>query len=121
MDWFAPTDWAALSQRDADLGSTSPLPIADNMVFQIGKTGVGYLLHGDAFGNIGGQAFAGRDGDGVKRIVHQLKGAAGCYGFPTISAAARAVEDALAESRDAAGVREEVMALCALCVRANGK
>jgi outer membrane protein assembly factor BamB len=59
LDWFAPTDWAALSARDADLGSVGPAPLDGGLVFQIGKTGTGYLLRADHLGNIGGQVFQG--------------------------------------------------------------
>jgi outer membrane protein assembly factor BamB len=58
QDWFATSDWAALSRRDADLGSIGPTLLADQgLVFQAGKTGVGYLLDADRLGNIGGEVF----------------------------------------------------------------
>jgi outer membrane protein assembly factor BamB len=58
QDWFAPTDWADLSRRDADLGSIGPTLIEERgLVFQAGKTGIGYLLRADHLGNIGGQLF----------------------------------------------------------------
>jgi outer membrane protein assembly factor BamB len=52
LDWFAPPDWATLNAHDADLGSTSPALVGPNgsEVFQIGKTGIGYLL---ALANLG--------------------------------------------------------------------
>src|SRR5207237_1235198 len=54
LDFFAPADWVELSRRDADLGSTGPTLLDNGQVFQIGKSGVGYLLQGDRLGQIGG-------------------------------------------------------------------
>jgi len=59
VDFFADAGWVALNAADVDLGSTSPLPLRDGLVFQIGKAGVGYLLHADHLGGVGGQAFLG--------------------------------------------------------------
>ena len=58
LDTFAPSNWAALNARDADLGSTSPVLLPGNRVFQIGKTGTGYLLDEGSLGGIGGQLHA---------------------------------------------------------------
>ncbi len=46
QDFFAPTNWASLNAGDTDLGSTGPAIVGPNsdMIFQIGKSGVGYLL-----------------------------------------------------------------------------
>ncbi len=55
MDSFAPTDWAALNSTDSDLGSTNPVLVGDNRVFQIGKAGIGYLLDAGHLGGMGGQ------------------------------------------------------------------
>jgi hypothetical protein len=55
LDSFAPADWASLNGDDGDLGSTGPTPVSDGEVFQIGKTGIGYLLAGGHLGGIGGQ------------------------------------------------------------------
>ncbi|MHB8671588.1 MAG: outer membrane protein assembly factor BamB family protein [Acidimicrobiales bacterium] len=58
---FAPPDWAALNDGDADLGSVTPTLLAGDRVFQIGKAGRGYLLRGEpgpgGFGGVGGQLF----------------------------------------------------------------
>ncbi|HLH25725.1 MAG TPA: PQQ-binding-like beta-propeller repeat protein [Chloroflexota bacterium] len=59
QDWFAPSDWATLNRRDLDLGSTGPALLDNGLVFQIGKSGTGYLLRADALGHVGGQLFAG--------------------------------------------------------------
>lgn len=57
LDWFAPTDWAQLSQDDADVGSMSPALLDGNVLFQIGKAGVGYLVRTDHLGHVGGQVY----------------------------------------------------------------
>jgi hypothetical protein len=54
-DSFAPPNWEALNRTDADLGSTSPVLLPANQVFQVGKGGVGYLLDATHLGGIGGQ------------------------------------------------------------------
>ncbi len=59
QDWFAPSDWATLSRRDQDLGSTGPTLLDNGLLFQIGKTGTGYLLRADDLGHLGGQVFSG--------------------------------------------------------------
>jgi outer membrane protein assembly factor BamB len=58
LDWFAPTNWQALSRSDTDLGSLGPSLLPRGLVFQAGKEGVGYLLHADHLGGVGGEAFA---------------------------------------------------------------
>ncbi|MFI5299308.1 MAG: Hpt domain-containing protein [Polyangiales bacterium] len=63
-------------------------------------------------------ALAQGDDSTVRRLVHQLKGAAGGYGFPTITEQAVRVEAAL-ETRDAAKVAGAVQALSTLCYRAG--
>jgi hypothetical protein len=44
MDYFAPSNWATLNQNDTDLGSVGPTLLGNNLLFQVGKEGVGYLL-----------------------------------------------------------------------------
>jgi HPt (histidine-containing phosphotransfer) domain-containing protein len=63
-------------------------------------------------------AVAQGDDATVRRLVHQLKGAAGGYGFPSITAQAVVVEAAL-EGRDPAKVNTSIQALAALCRRAS--
>jgi outer membrane protein assembly factor BamB len=55
LGFFAPSDWARLNAGDVDLGSTGPMMLPNNLVFQVGKSGVAYLLHQSAPGGIGGQ------------------------------------------------------------------
>ena len=64
-------------------------------------------------------AFTRDDTESLRRIVHQLKGAAGGYGFPSISEQARVVESALEGSNERAQVREAVEGPAALCFRAT--
>jgi len=60
LDTFAPTSWAAANSADADLGSTGPTPVDNGRIFQVGKTGFGYLLDGAHLGGIGGSLAAAR-------------------------------------------------------------
>lgn len=59
IDSWAPTDWATLNASDSDVGSTSPVLLPANRVFQIGKQGIGYLLDARHLGGIGGELHAG--------------------------------------------------------------
>jgi outer membrane protein assembly factor BamB len=51
--FFAPSNAAALSGQDLDLGSTGPVLLPGSRAFIIGKTGVGYLLSTRRLGGIG--------------------------------------------------------------------
>lgn len=55
-DGFTPQNWQQENANDADLGSMGPLLLPNNLVFADGKSGLGYLLHADALGGVGGQA-----------------------------------------------------------------
>jgi HPt (histidine-containing phosphotransfer) domain-containing protein len=57
-------------------------------------------------------AGAAGDHDGLRRLAHQLKGAAGGYGFPTITDAAGSLE---AVTTAGAPFGEELSALLHLC------
>ncbi len=60
-DYFAPSNWLALDQNDADLGGTGALPFTiptatggtAARVLALGKDGNGYLLNGANLGGIG--------------------------------------------------------------------
>ncbi len=52
-------------------------------------------------------------------LAHQLKGAAGGYGFPTITDAAKRLEALVRRADDAEGARAELSDLAALCARAS--
>jgi outer membrane protein assembly factor BamB len=54
-DEFAPSDWAQLNANDADLGTVMPALLDNNRIFQVGKTGVGYVLNSTRLGGVGGE------------------------------------------------------------------
>jgi hypothetical protein len=61
QDFFAPSDWRALDERDADLGGSNPLPLnvvsgagSKPLVLALGKDARAYLLDGNNLGGIGG-------------------------------------------------------------------
>lgn len=56
--YFAPTNWSVLNQNDADLGSLGPAIVGPNLLFQIGKEGVGYIINASQLGGIGGQLYS---------------------------------------------------------------
>ena len=53
--------------------------------------------------------------DGIAKLAHKLKGTGGSYGFPTISAAARAVEHEVREQGDSEDLRRAVGELTDIC------
>jgi histidine phosphotransfer protein HptB len=55
------------------------------------------------------------DLEGLRRTAHQLKGAAGSYGFDAISPAAARVESAIRDNEDEERLQETVRDLVALC------
>ena len=59
------------------------------------------------------------DWDGLRRAAHQLKGAAGSYGFMPITPAAARVEDAIRQSSPEADVQQMVEELVGLCRQAR--
>ena len=59
------------------------------------------------------------DWEGLRRLAHQLKGAAGSYGFEPITHLAARVEDALRESRPKPEIRRLADELIELCDRAQ--
>jgi outer membrane protein assembly factor BamB len=56
--YFAPTNWSVLNQNDADLGSLGPAIVGPNLLFQIGKEGVGYILNSSQLDGIGKQLYS---------------------------------------------------------------
>lgn len=62
------------------------------------------------------QAWSEGETDQLRRLAHQIKGAAGGYGFPSITAAAAELEQTLlaaeAESSTVAERLEELVSLC---------
>jgi HPt (histidine-containing phosphotransfer) domain-containing protein len=57
------------------------------------------------------------DWDGLRRSAHQLRGAAGSYGFDGISPSAGKVEAAIRDSEPEQRIRETVEELADLCNR----
>jgi outer membrane protein assembly factor BamB len=53
LDYWAPSDWQSLDSSDLDLGSSEPLLLPNNLVFEIGKQGIGYLLSASHLGGEG--------------------------------------------------------------------
>ncbi len=68
-DGFAPDRWPQDNATDADLGSMSPVLLPGGLVFADGKSGLGYLLHANALGGVGGQAL-------VEQVCNAYGGAA---------------------------------------------
>jgi len=52
---FTPANFKSLSAKDQDLSSTAPALLPGGLVFQVGKEGVGYVLHDGKLGGTGGQ------------------------------------------------------------------
>ncbi len=52
---FTPSNFKSLSANDQDLSSTAPALLPGGLVFQVGKEGVGYVLHDGKLGGTGGQ------------------------------------------------------------------
>ncbi len=65
------------------------------------------------------KAFVDRDLDELRRLSHQLKGAAGGYGFPTITEAAKVVEGDAQAEESLEKLAREVKDLVSLCGRAR--
>jgi signal transduction histidine kinase/DNA-binding NarL/FixJ family response regulator len=65
------------------------------------------------------RAYQSSDIATLRRLVHQLKGAAGGYGFPKITEVAGVVEAAIVEGQDPSTVRPKVEELASLCRRAR--
>jgi len=63
--------------------------------------------------------FAASDWEGLRRAAHQLKGAAGSYGFGPISPAAARLEDNVLHSRPEEEINRAVQELIELCRRAR--
>lgn len=64
-------------------------------------------------------ALAEQDLETLAGLAHQLKGAAGGYGFPTITDAAKEAESTSKTTADLEKLAAEVQAIAALCSRAR--
>src|SRR2546428_6660681 len=65
VDWWGPSVWASVNSADAGLGSVGPALVgaSNNLVFQIGKSGWGYLLNAalsSPGGHIGNEPFSAK-------------------------------------------------------------
>ena len=58
-----------------------------------------------------------KDWDGLRQSAHQLKGAAGSYGFGTISPCAGRLEGVIRDNEPEERIRDAVMELADLCGR----
>lgn len=65
------------------------------------------------------QALTERDFEALRRLAHQLKGAAGGYGFPSITEAAKDLEITAKTDRSLEKTAAEMQALAGLCARAR--
>lgn len=53
--YFAPTSWAQWNTSDLDFGSTGPALLPGGLAFEVGKSGLGFLVSTSHLGGIGGQ------------------------------------------------------------------
>ena len=66
LDWWAPSEWDYMNATDTDLGSIGPAIVgtSNNLVFQTGKSGWGYLvsttLSGSGGVHFGSELFSGK-------------------------------------------------------------
>jgi outer membrane protein assembly factor BamB len=66
VDWWVPSEWDFMNATDTDLGSVGPAIVgtSNNLVFQIGKSGWGYLvsttLSGSGGVHFGSELFSGQ-------------------------------------------------------------
>ena len=58
VSYFGASNWAYLNSYDLDLDTTGATLLPGNLIFSIGKEGVGYLLNSSDLGGIGGQVFS---------------------------------------------------------------
>jgi HPt (histidine-containing phosphotransfer) domain-containing protein len=65
-------------------------------------------------------ALAGNDMDALRRVVHQLRGACGGYGFDAVTAVAAAAEESIKNAAPAAEISAKVGALINLISRIEG-
>lgn len=55
LDYFAPSDWITLNQRDLDINTTAPVLLENGRVLIVGKNTTAYLLDAANLGEIGGE------------------------------------------------------------------
>ncbi len=59
------------------------------------------------------------DWEEIRRAAHQLKGAAGSYGFDAISPSAAIVENKIRGGHDEEEIRQAIEELCDMCLSAR--
>ena len=62
LDHFTPTKWGDENRQDSDIGSAGPLLLGNGLVYQVGKSGIAYLLNQASLGggnDKGGEAWSG--------------------------------------------------------------
>lgn len=59
---FTPSNWVTLNANDLDLGSSGTVLLPDNLAFENGKDGNGWLLSTANLGGVGGQLFEAQTG-----------------------------------------------------------
>ena len=67
------------------------------------------------------KALAEADFAALQMLAHQLKGAAGGYGFPTISAAAQALEATCMADRNLEKLTAQAQQMLAVCLKARAR
>ena len=67
------------------------------------------------------KAVSDQDLENLRALAHQLKGAAGGYGFPTITDAAEFLESSVKTNQAADQVKQQIDVLADLCGRAMAK
>ena len=58
VSYFGASDWQFLNANDLDLGTTGATMLPGNLIFSIGKEGVGYLLNSSDLGGVGGELYS---------------------------------------------------------------
>jgi len=113
---------AAPTSAAAGVGTTLPSPRSAHLEALLAKPGSAKLVVtfvsklGERCDAIRA-AIDAKDFETLKRLAHQLKGAAGGYGFPAITDAAAALERATAD--DAAKLPELIRKLTEMCDQAR--
>jgi hypothetical protein len=89
QDYFSPSDWKPLDDRDVDLGGSGPVLVdvpganPSRLVVALGKNGVGYLIDRTNMGGIGkGNGTTGEALSSMKIANNQIIQAAAAYTTP---------------------------------------
>lgn len=79
LEYWAPEEWEALDLGDGDLGSSGPILLPHELVFEIGKSAEGVLLRRGSFGGVGAHPAAlvsvcGSWGGGIYVLTNEESG-----------------------------------------------